>query len=111
MRSQNRNKDSIDADQLLLGKIPVQNVWLLFLYAFDLAQFRDHFKSEAKASPDYKALIARLLCHVTEKRLRRNLRFRYRYREDDMQRIRGRIDDLRTFSNELFKERRDRMPL
>ena len=104
MRSTIRNKDLIDADQLLLGKIPVQNVWLLFLYAYDLAQFRDHFKSEVKASPDYKALIARLLCHVTEKRLRRNLSFGYRHREDVLQRVRGRIDVLRTFSNELLKK-------
>ncbi len=99
-----RNSDSENADQLLLDKIPVQNVWLLFLYAFDLAQFRDHFKGVVNVSPDYKALIARLLCHVTEKRLRRNLSFGYRHREDVLRRVRGRIDVLRTFSNELLKK-------
>ena len=104
MSSPTRNNDSENADSLLLDKIPVENVWLLFLYAFDLAQFRDHFKGEVNASQDYKALIARLLCHVTEKRLRRNLSFGYRHREDVLRRVRGRIDVFRTFSNELLKK-------
>ena len=104
MSSPIRNNDSENSDSLLLDKIPVENVWLLFLYAFDLAQFRDHFKGEVNTSPDYKALIARLLCHVTEKRLRRNLSFGYRNREDVLRRVRGRIDVLRTFSNELLKK-------
>lgn len=104
MSSPTRNKDSVNADSLFLDKIPVQNVWLLFLYAFELAQFRDHFKGEVNESPDYKALIARLLCHVTEKRLRRNLSFGYRHREDVLRRVRGRIDIFRTFSSELLKK-------
>ena len=52
---------------LALDKIPVRNVWLLFLYASELTQFRDRFDVEVEQSPDFKSLIARLLCYATEK--------------------------------------------
>ncbi len=88
---------------LVLDKIPVRNVWLLFLYASGLAQFRDRFEAEVEDSPDFKSLVARLLCYVTEKRLRRNLSFGYRRREDVLHRVRGRIDILESVSAELFR--------
>jgi 5-methylcytosine-specific restriction enzyme subunit McrC len=88
---------------LALDKIPVRNVWLLFLYASGLAQFRDRFDAEIENSPDFKSLVARLLCYATERRLRRNLSFGYRRREDVLQRVRGRIDILQTVSGDLFR--------
>src|SRR3546814_18661295 len=111
-------RTELDEAPLALDKIPVRNVWLLFLYAAGLAQFRDRFDAEVEDSPDFKSLVARLLCHATERRLRRNLSFGYRRREDVLPRIRGRLDILPTVSRDLFRrgevacrrseERRDR---
>ena len=94
---------SEQAAQLAYDKIPVRNVWLLFLYAHDLARFQGRFEAEIEDSPDFKSLIARLLCHVLETRLRRNLSFGYRRREDTLKRVRGRIDILKTHSRDLFR--------
>ncbi len=88
---------------LVNDKIPLENVWLLFLYAFDLAQFRDRFEAEIEESPDFKSLVARLLCYAVEKRLRRNLSFGHRRRHDVLRRVRGRIDILESFSRDLFR--------
>ena len=88
----------------MLDKIPVRNVWLLFLYASGLAQFRGRFNAEIEQSPDFKSLLARLLCYVTEKRLRRNLSFGYRARQDVLRRVRGRIDILKSVADDLFRK-------
>ncbi|MGR3565009.1 MAG: 5-methylcytosine-specific restriction endonuclease system specificity protein McrC [Heliomarina sp.] len=92
-----------DEAQLAYDKIPVRNVWLLFLYAYDLARFQGRFEAEVEDSPDFKSLIARLLCHAVETRLRRNLSFGYRRRADTLKRVRGRIDILETESRDLFR--------
>lgn len=84
--------------------IPIRNVWLLFLYASGLAQFRGQFEAEVEQSPDFKSLVARLLCYVTERRLRRNLSFGYRVRRDVLRRVRGRIDILKTVADDLFRK-------
>ena len=84
------------------SKIPVRNIWLLFLYASQLARFEGRFNSEVEESSDLKSLIARLLCHVTEMRLRRNLSFGYRTRQEVLRRVRGRIDILKTYSEDLL---------
>ena len=96
--------DSSSAETLVPDKIPVRNVWLLFLYASGLAQFRGRFNAEIEQSPDFKSLLARLLCYVTEKRLRRNLSFGYRARQDVLRRVRGRIDILKSVADDLFRK-------
>ncbi|MCR8726683.1 5-methylcytosine-specific restriction endonuclease system specificity protein McrC [Frigidibacter sp. ROC022] len=93
-----------DAVPLALDKIPLRNVWLLFLYASGLARFRDRFEAEVETSPDFKTLVARLLCYATEKRLRRNLSFGYRRKEETLRRVRGRIDILESVSRDLFRK-------
>lgn len=92
-----------DEAQLVYDKIPVRNVWLLFLYAYDLARFQGRFEAEIEDSPDFKSLIARLLCHAVEARMRRHLSFGYRRRADTLKRVRGRIDILETKSRDLFR--------
>lgn len=94
--------DSERGAPLALDKIPVRNVWLLFLYASGLARFRDRFEAEVEESPDFKSLVARLLCYATEKRLRRNLSFGYQRKAEVLRRVRGRIDILVTESHELI---------
>ena len=86
----------------LVGKIPIKNVWLLFLYASDLAQFIDRYEAEVEDSPDFKSLIARLLCHAVERRMRRNFSSGYRSRHAVLKRIRGRIDIFKTVSGDLL---------
>ncbi|WP_114096927.1 5-methylcytosine-specific restriction endonuclease system specificity protein McrC [Thalassospira profundimaris] len=88
--------------RLVYDKIPVRNVWFLFLYAHDLVKFRGKFDAEIEASPDFKSLIARLLCYTVENRLRHNLSFGYRHREDTLRRVRGRIDMLQTETRALL---------
>jgi len=94
--------NSEDETPLVYDKIPVRNVWFLFLFAYNLAHFHGRFEAEIEDSPDFKSLIARLLCHVVETRLRRNLSFGYRRREDTLKRVRGRIDLLKTESHALL---------
>ena len=92
-----------EAAKLAYGKVPVRNVWLLFLYAHDLARFQGRFEGEVEHSPDFKSLIARLLCYVLEIRMRRNLSFGYCRRAESLKRVRGRIDILMTYSRDLFR--------
>ena len=95
--------NSEDEALLVYDKIPVRNVWFLFLFAYDLARFHGRFEAEIEDSPDFKSLIARLLCHVVKIRLKRNLSFGYQRREDTLKRVRGRIDLLKTESHALLR--------
>ena len=89
---------------LVDDRIPVRNVWFLFLYANDLAKFSGRFDAEIEDSPNIKTLIARLLCHVVELRLKRNLSFGFQRRRENLSRIRGKIDVLKTLSHNLLQQ-------
>lgn len=84
-------------------KIPLRNIWLLFLYAADLVQFRDRFEREVEAARDLPDLLGRLLAQVAEERVRRNLSRGYQVRTAVLSRVRGRIDMLATESEEYMK--------
>jgi 5-methylcytosine-specific restriction enzyme subunit McrC len=84
-----------------IGKVPIRNIWLLFLYASDLARFRDQFEVAVEDAPDLSDLLARLLCFAVERRLRRNLSRGYRQRAAEVSRVRGRIDVRRTYTRDL----------
>lgn len=85
-----------------IGRIPVRNLWLLLLYASDLARFFGRFGAEVERAPDLPSLIARLLAYAVERRLRRNLSRGYMQSEAILTRVRGRIDVSKTFSNDLL---------
>lgn len=85
-----------------VGRIPLRNIWFLFLYAADLAGFSGRFDAEVEASPELPDLMARLLCHAVELRLRRNLSRGYRPRSDVLSRVRGRIELLTTERDRLL---------
>lgn len=76
--------------------IPLRNIWILFLYAADLAQLRDRFERDVERAQDLPDLVGRLLAHVVEERLRGNLSRGYRTRAAVLPRVRGRIDMLAT---------------
>jgi len=82
--------------------IPLRNIWLLFLYAADLVEFRDRFDGEVEAARDLPDLIANLLSFAVEERFRRNLSRGYRPRAATLSRVRGRIDVLETTSRRLM---------
>ncbi|WP_035058108.1 5-methylcytosine-specific restriction endonuclease system specificity protein McrC [Desulfuromonas sp. TF] len=93
-----------EPDQVhLVGRIPVRNLWLLLLYASDLGKFFGKFDAEVEESPDLPTLIGRLLAHAVEHRLRRNLSRGYKQKQANLNRVRGRIDLLETFSKELLQ--------
>lgn len=88
----------------LVGRIPVRNIWLLFLYASNLARFHGQHAASVEESPDFPALIARLLCYAVTRRLRRNLSRGYKRKHEILTRVRGRIDILDTCAGELLSK-------
>ena len=91
-----------------IGRIPVRNIWLLMLYASDLYRELPPVRSVAveDAPDDIPNLVAELLTHAVERRLRRNLTIGYQRREADLNRVRGRIDLLRTERRQLLQRGR-----
>ncbi|MBA9061516.1 5-methylcytosine-specific restriction enzyme subunit McrC [Methylobacterium fujisawaense] len=87
-----------------IGRIPVRNIWLLFLYAHNLARFQGQYGAAAEASPDFPSLIARILCYAVDRRLRRNLSRGYIQKEAALTRVRGRIDLLETYAGDLLSK-------
>jgi len=86
--------------------IPLRNIWLLFLYAADLVQFKGRFDQQVETARDLPDLVARLLTHVVEERLRRNLSRGYRPKAATLSRVRGRIDMLETTTRQLMDQGR-----
>ena len=88
-----------------IGRIPVRNLWLLMLYASDIYRQLDasgdrSFENNPDDLPD---LVAEILSHEVERRLRRNLSYGYRYRHEVLGRVRGRIDHLQTETHQLLQ--------
>lgn len=87
-------------------QIPLRNIWLLFLYAADLARFEQARKVDAEPARDLPELLARLLVSVVQHRLRRNLSRGYQPRQVILPRVRGRIDVLQTAAGQLLERGR-----
>ena len=85
-----------------IGSIPVRNIWLLFLYASHLAHFRGRYDVAVEEAPDFPSLVARLLCFAVQRRLRRNLSCSYQQTTAILSRVRGRIDILNTYADDLL---------
>lgn len=83
--------------------IPVRNLWLLLVYASDLAAFGSRFDGMVDDAADLPELLARLLTVVVERRLRHNLTRAYEPRAAVLHRVRGRIDWLQTESSMLLQ--------
>lgn len=86
-----------------IGRIPVRNLWLLMLYASDLFRTRGIGKVGLEDSPDeLPDLVAEILARAVEQRQRRHLGQGYRAREAVLNRVRGRIDVLKTERHQLL---------
>lgn len=85
-----------------IGRIPVRNLWLLMLYASDLFRQVRGKRSAIEENPDdIPDLVAEILAHFVERRLKRNLTYGYRPQEAVLGRVRGRIDLLSTERHQL----------
>lgn len=87
------------------SKIPIRNIWLLMLYASDLYRHtRDERKTSIEENPDDIAdLVAEILAGSVERRIRRNMSFAYQSRDAVLNRLRGRVDLLRTERGQLLR--------
>ena len=94
-----------ESARIAIGRIPVRNIWLLMLYASDLYRELSPARRVAvEDSPDeIPDLVAEILTRSIERRLRRNLSFAFRTRNDTLRRIRGSIDLLQTERRQLLQ--------
>ena len=92
----------------LIGRIPVRNIWLLLLYASKLYQeLPEARRVELENAPDdIPELVAEILAGAVARRLRRNLNSDYQRRHHDLNRVRGRINLLRTERRQLLQRAR-----
>jgi 5-methylcytosine-specific restriction enzyme subunit McrC len=79
--------------------VPIRNLWYLFLYAWDMARFRDRWAAEAEAAPSLPALLARVLAEITRERMRRGLSRSYGPARRTVRGLRGRIDFAQTLKH------------
>ena len=88
-----------------IGRIPVRNIWLLLLYASQLyRELPESRRVELEEAPDdIPELVAELLSGAVERRMRRNLTLGYRRKADVLNRVRGRIDLLKTERRQLLQ--------
>ena len=91
-----------------IGRIPVRNIWLLMLYASRLYRELSPRRRVAveDAPDDIPNLVAEILTHAVARRLRRSLSHDYQRRRDDLNRVRGRINLLRTERRQLLQRGR-----
>ena len=88
-----------------IGRIPIRNIWLLMFYASDLYRHLGDRSGEVEASPDpLTDLVAEILMHRVELRLRRQLSTGFRPREANLRRVKGHIDLLRTTRHRLLDQ-------
>ncbi len=86
-----------------VGRIPVRNLWLLLLYASDLFAETGSKDVSPEESPDrLPDLLAEILAHAVEQRLQRRLSLGYEERRLDLNRVRGRVDLLKTERRRLL---------
>ena len=95
--------EQVKSSEGFIGRIPVRNLWLLMLYASELFRTRGIGKVGLEDSPDeLPDLVAEILAHAVEQRLRRRLNLGYRTRDAVIHRVRGRIDVLTTERHQLM---------
>ncbi|MXX93908.1 MAG: hypothetical protein F4Y63_10810 [Chloroflexi bacterium] len=93
---ENTGRESEDVQEIRRDKIPVRNWWHMLLYAWDLVDFSDRFKTETEDAPDLRALLTSILVFLVKHQIRRGLRGDYVERSDELRGVRGRIDFGRT---------------
>lgn len=87
-----------------IAEIPIRNIWLLMLYASRFyQQLPSRRRYEAEENPDnIPNLVAEILAHAVERRIRWNLTLEFHRSQADLTRVRGRINTLRTERRSLL---------
>ena len=86
------------------GKIPIKNIWLLMLYAFDFRYGNTKPVLEEKNPEDIVDLIAEVLTHAVQDRLRHGLSVGFERQQADLTHVRGRINHTRTERHHLLRQ-------
>lgn len=87
-----------------IGRIPVRNLWLLMFYASDLFKSASAGQGGIEQAPDdLPDLVAEILCHAVEQRIRQRLTSGFVSRSAVVSRVRGRIDVLQTARHQLLE--------
>lgn len=94
----------IDFEHNYSAGIPVQNLWLLMLYASEFRYIADEYVSTESIDEDVANLVADVLCNQVEQRLQRNLTYGYKHSTRELNRVRGRINTLTTYSKQLLQK-------
>lgn len=96
-------KQGIAIENRKIGRIPVRNLWLLMLYASDLTRIKGAFNALVDDDlEDVPDLVGKLLGHAVEQRLRRNVSRGYQSQAQNLTRVRGRIDIMKTEAQQLL---------
>lgn len=101
--AQSELEHEAETDYGYIGRIPVRNLWLLMLYASDLFRIKGSEGIGLEEMPDdLPDLVAEVLAHAVEERQRRRLSLGYRTQAAALNRVRGRIDVLKTERHQLL---------
>jgi 5-methylcytosine-specific restriction enzyme subunit McrC len=93
---------SSDVEQNYSAGIPVQNLWLLMLYASDFRYLANEYAGKESIDEDVANLVADVLCEQVTERLKRNLTYGYKNSTRELSRVRGRINALETYTKQLL---------
>lgn len=88
-----------------MKEIPIQNIWWLMLYASELRVHTKSNKFRKEENPDeIPELIAKILIRAIKRRLLRNLSVEFQNAQEDLTRVRGCIDHIRTERHFLLEQ-------
>lgn len=86
-----------------LGRIPIRNLWFLYLHALDLGAFVGRWDATIDGAVDWPNLLVELLTLIVERRLRRGASRGYVERRATVARLRGRLDPLATETGQTLQ--------
>lgn len=84
------------AGELAVGRIPIRNLWFLYLHALDLGSFVGRWDGAVDGAADWPHLLVDLFTQIVERRLHRGASRGYVERRATLSRLRGRMDVLAT---------------
>jgi 5-methylcytosine-specific restriction enzyme subunit McrC len=95
------SKALADPDDIA-GKIPIRNLWHMFLYAWNKLELQPRFNTTIESAPKPVLLFAMLLATCLERRVRRGIPRAYVSNAGEINVVRGRIDVVRSARAESF---------
>ena len=87
-----------------MSKIPIQNIYYILCYAWDLGEMRDKVNVGIEKCDSIANLLIHLLLNATEKLLKRGLAQGYTFLSSELFFIKGRIDICETLKNGKYRQ-------